>query len=322
MNNNWHPSTDLETLKKRAQFIADVRLFFARKGMLEVDTPILSRAAPTAPYLDSFKTHYIPLGTDQKQDYYLQTSPEFAMKRLLAAGSSSIYQIAKVFRNGERGKYHLPEFTMLEWYRIELSLDELMDEVNELLASIFAITSSRRLSYQQVFKQSLNIDVFAISDSEVEQLAKQHLPNVSENIHLDRDGWLELLMSEVIEPKLAELAQAVFIFDFPASQAQLAKVKLDKQGHQVAARFELYIRGIEIANGYDELLDADELRQRFDQDNHQRRELNKQVMPIDDNLLDAMQEGLPQCTGVALGLDRLLMIVLDKQAIVEVQSFS
>ncbi len=321
MENDWRPSANIETLKKRARLLADVRLFFAQKGVLEVETPILSQAAPTAPYLDSFQTDFIPLGTQDKQPYYLQTSPEFAMKRLLAANSGSIYQIAKVFRNGELGKYHSPEFTMLEWYRVELSLDELMDEISELLASVFAISSNTRLSYQQVFKQCLNIDVFAKTDDEIQQLAKQHLSSLSTRIQLDRDGWLELLMSEVIEPNLAELDQAVFIFDFPPSQAQLANIKIDANGNAVAARFELYAGGLELANGYDELVDIDELRRRFEQDNEQRRLLGKPEMPIDENLLAAMQSGLPECTGVALGFDRLLMFSLNKPLIAQVQSF-
>jgi lysyl-tRNA synthetase class 2 len=244
------------------------------------------------------------------------------MKRLLAAGSGSIYQIAKVFRNGETGKYHSPEFTMLEWYRLELSLDELMDEISELLTGVFLISSSTRLSYQKVFKQFLNIDVFESTDDELERLAKQHLGSLSIAIQLDRDGWLELLMSEVIEPKLAQLDQAVFVFDFPASQAQLAKIKIDEQGRQVSARFELYAGGLELANGYDELLNAQELRQRFKDDNYQRRGLGKAEMPLDEKLLAAMESGLPKCTGVALGLDRVLMLMLEKHDINQVQNIT
>jgi len=320
MDNDWRPSASIDTLKRRAQLLADVRLFFAQKKVLEVDTPILSLAAPTAPYLDSFTTDFVPLGTSQKQTYYLQTSPEFAMKRLLAAGSGSIYQIAKVFRNGEHGRVHCPEFTMLEWYRLELSLEALMDEVAALLSSVFSISSHRRLSYQQAFKQFLNIDVLACSDEVIKHIVKREISHLSTTIELDRDGNLALLMSEVIEPKLATLADAVFIYHFPPSQAQLAKIKLDDNGQTVAARFELYVQGVELANGYDELRDADELRLRFEQDNVQRQQLHKQQMPIDNKLLAAMQSGLPQCTGVALGLERILMLTLEKNCIADVQS--
>ena len=320
MENDWRPSASIETMKRRAQLLADARHFFAQKQVLEVETPILSQAAPTAPYLDSFKTDYIPIGTDQKQDFYLQTSPEFAMKRLLAAGSGSIYQVAKVFRNGESGKHHSPEFTMLEWYRVELTLEQLMDEVAELLTSVADFSDAVRVSYAVVFKTYLDLDVFDCADADLKSLAFTHIPSLAADFELDRDGWLELVMSEVIEPKLAELNQPVFIYDFPASQAQLAKVKIDGQGNHVAARFELYAGGLELANGYDELLEAQALRQRFEQDNQQRQRLGKPDMPIDENLLAAMQAGLPQCTGVALGLDRVLMLILDQSNIKQVQN--
>ncbi len=322
MDNDWCPSASLDTLKRRAQLLADVRLFFAQKAVLEVDTPILSIAAPTAPYLDSFQTDFIPLGLGQKQTYYLQTSPEFTMKRLLAAGSGSIYQIAKVFRNGEQGRVHSPEFTMLEWYRLELSLDELMGEVSKLLTSIAGFPDAERLSYHDAFKKYLNVDVFDCSRDDLSSLAFTHIASLATGFQLDRDGWLELLMSEVIEPCLASRNKPVFIYDFPASQAQLAKVKLDAHGHRVAARFELYAGGVELANGYDELLDADELLYRFELDNQYRRQIAKREMPIDKKLLAAMQSGLPQCTGVALGLDRLLMLLLDAPAISVTQSLS
>ncbi|MBT3504157.1 MAG: EF-P lysine aminoacylase GenX [Piscirickettsiaceae bacterium] len=318
MQSDWRPSANIETMKRRAQLLADVRLFFARRQVLEVETPILSKAAPTAPYLDSFKTDYIPIGTDQRQAYYLQTSAEFAMKRLLVSGSGSIYQVAKVFRNGESGKQHSPEFTMLEWYRVELTLEQLIDEVTELLTLVAGFSDAVRLSYATVFKQYLELDVFGCSDDALKSLAFSHIPSLAADFELDRDGWLELLMSDVIEQKLAELDQPVFIYDFPASQAQLAKIKIDEEGNLVAARFELYAGGLELANGYDELLDAEELRQRFMLDNQQRVSLGKQEMPIDGQLLEAMEAGLPQCTGVALGLDRLLMLVLKKEEINQV----
>jgi elongation factor P--(R)-beta-lysine ligase len=321
MENDWQPSASIETLKKRAQLLADVRLFFAKRNVLEIETPILSSAAPTAPYLDSFQTDFIPLGSQEKHTYYLQTSPEFAMKRLLAAGSGSIYQIAKVFRNGEKGRQHSPEFTMLEWYRPELNFEQLMDEVDVLLQHTAKTKPAIKFSYQHVFLQYLNIDVFSCSDDELKQYAKNHIEGIDDSWTMGQDDWLELLMSQVIEPKLAKFDSPVFIYDFPASQSQLAKITQDEKGNNVAKRFELYAGGMELANGYDELLDADELRQRFEHDNQQRKQQNKSQMPIDENLLTAMKAGLPQCTGVALGLDRLMMLATGQDKVTDVQSF-
>ena len=307
-------------MKERAQIVSDIRHFFSQRQVLEVDTPVLSRSAPTAPYLESFKTEFIPIGSVDKASYYLQTSPEFAMKVLLAGGSGSIYQIAKVFRNGERGRVHSPEFTMLEWYRPELNLEELMDEVAALLETITSYSGSIRFSYQEVFSQYLNINVLVCSKDELQKLAIKRLPGFAGNPDLDRDGWLELLMSQVIESELASLKKPVFIYNFPSSQAQLAKVKLNNAGEEVAARFELFAGGLELANGYDELLDPKELRKRFEYDNQQRLKLGKAEMPIDEKLLTAMESGLPPCTGVALGLDRLLMLAMNKKSIDCVQN--
>ena len=312
MTTTWQPSAEINTLKRRAQYLADVRHFFAQRKVWEVETPILSCAAPTAVYLDSFSTDYIPLGSNSKHRQYLQTSPEFAMKRLLAAGSGSIYQIAPVFRNGEQSKKHSPEFTMLEWYRPDLTLHQLIDEVNLLMKKVFKFDATIRLSYRSVFEFFFKINVLTCSDDDIKQCALKRIKSLTNDFDTDRDGWLALLMSYVVEPKLAALNLPLFIYDFPASQAQLAKIKCDQQGNKVADRFELYINGIELANGYNELLDADELRQRFKADNQQRQQQGKAQMPIDEQLLAAMDHGLPQCCGVALGLDRILMLAMDK----------
>jgi lysyl-tRNA synthetase class 2 len=322
MTTSWQPTADIETLKKRAQYLADVRLFFAQRNVWEVETPILSTAAPTAPYLDSFTTAYSHIGSGTKQTHYLQTSPEFAMKRLLAAESGSIYQIARVFRNGEKGKLHSPEFTMLEWYRPGLNLHQLIDEVNELLQHVFQFAPVMRLSYRGVFEFFFKLNVLTCSDDEIKHCTQARINSLPDDFKTDRDGWLELLMSYVVEPKLASLNLPLFIYDFPASQAQLAKIKHDRQGNAVADRFELYIDGVELANGYNELLDASELRQRFKQDNQQRKEQNKTVMPLDETLLAAMQSGLPECSGVAIGFDRLLLSKIGKDEISKVQSFN
>jgi len=319
---NWQLTADLATLKRRAQLLADVRLFFAARDVLEVETPIFSTAAPTAPYLDSFETEFKSLEGETLETYYLQTSPEFAMKRLLAAGYGSMYQLCKVFRNGESGRQHSAEFTMLEWYRPELSFEQLMDEVDQLLQKVANTASAKRFSYQSVFIDYLQIDVFSCVDQQINQLVLDLIEGANSEWALSRDDALELLMSQIIEPKLAELNAPVFIYDFPASQSQLAKVKNDENGNPVAKRFELYAGGMELANGYDELLDADELEKRFMADNMLRQQHSKAIMPIDQNLLAAMRAGLPQCTGVALGVDRLMMLVSQQTTISSVQSLA
>lgn len=322
MQANWQPTADISTLKRRAQYLADVRRFFSQRNVLEVETPILSDSAPTAPYMDSFTTDYIPLDSESKKPYYLHTSPEFAMKRLLAANSGSIYQIARVFRNGEQGRFHSPEFTMLEWYRPELSLGQLMDEVNSLVQQVFGLKQVSRLSYRGIFEFYLKINVLTCPTEQIRQCALGRISGLPEDLVLERDGWLELLMSLVLEPRLAAMNLSVFIYDFPASQAQLAKIKKDEAGNDVADRFELYIGGVEIANGYNELLDAEELQKRFTEDNKQRQNEAKSQIPIDHHLLAAMRAGMPECSGVALGFDRIVMLALNKKDIQSVQSFN
>ena len=243
------------------------------------------------------------------------------MKRLLAANSGSIYQIAHVFRNGEQGKYHSPEFTMLEWYRPGLTLHQLIDEVNTLMQNVFKFDAIMRLSYRGIFELFFKLNVLTCSDDEIKHCALARINSLESNLEIDRNGWLELLMSYVVEPKLAALNLPLFIYNFPASQAQLATIKQDQQGNEVADRFELYINGIELANGYNELLDANELRKRFEQDNQQRQQQGKIEMPLDEFLLAAMESGLPECSGVAIGFDRLLMVAMEKSEMAETQSF-
>lgn len=298
--------------------MADVRLFFAERMVMEVDTPILSQAAPTAPYLDSFETNFE--NGLHPQTRYLQTSPEFAMKRLLAAGSGPIYQIARVFRNGELGRLHSAEFVMLEWYRPGFSLEMLMAEVDTLMQQLANTLAALKISYRQLFEEHLAVDCFTCSDKALQQLALKYVAALPSDWQTDRDGWLALLMSEVVEPKLAALSRPVMVYDFPASQAQLARCRQAESGHWIAERFELYAGGMELANGYDELCNADELRKRFEHDNQQRQQQGNPIMPLDENLLAAMHFGLPQCSGVALGLDRLLMLITQQQKLEDVQS--
>ena len=307
-------------LKRRAQLYSDVRRFFSAREVLEVQTPVLSHAAPTAPYLDSFFTQF--KHGNQQTDLYLQTSPEFAMKRLLAAGSGPIFQICPVFRNGEAGRLHNPEFTMREWYRPGLSLCDFMTEVDSLLQQLLSTPPAQQLTYQQVFADILAVDVFVCEIDTLRQLALKHIAGLTADWQTDRDGWLELLMSEVIEPALAKMNRPVMVYDFPDSQAQLAKTRHNSEGYEVAARFEVYAGGLELANGYDELCDAAILAARFANDNRRRQQQNLPVMPVDQHLLGAMQSGLPACSGVALGLDRLLMLQLGSTNIDEVLPIS
>ena len=307
-------------LKRRAKLLANVRRFFSVRNVLEVNTPILSSAAPTAPYLDNFSTRF-EAGSDSKV-LYLHTSPEFAMKRLLAAGSGAIYQIATVFRNGELGRQHAPEFSMLEWYRPGFSLTELMAEVDALMQQVIGLPAAVIFTYRDLFAKYLQLDIYQADDNLLKQIALDRIAGLTADWQTDRDGWLEMLMSEVIEPQLKALEMPVMVTEFPASQAQLAKIEMNAEGHQVASRFELYAGGMELANGYDELCDATELRQRFGQDNQLRLQQGKPQMPIDENLLTAMQSGLPQCSGVALGLDRLMMLHFAENNISQVQGIA
>ena len=294
MENDWRPSASIDTLKRRAQLLADVRLFFAQRQVLEVDTPILSQSAPTAPYLESFKTSFMPLGAMDKQAYYLQTSPEFAMKRLLAAGSGSIYQIAKVFRNGERGKQHAPEFTMLEWYRLGFDEVQLMAEVAELVNAVLGVQSFSYLTYAEL----LAVEPGSLAPDQQ-----------------------DLLLLQRLDELLEQGQRRVFITHYPASQAALARLhpKVHPQEHpldeSLAARFELVVDGVELANGYHELTDAKELRQRFQQDQALRHSKGKPAMDIDEQLLAALDAGLPNCAGVALGVDRLVMQALGASSV-------
>ena len=308
------------TLKRRAKLLANVRRFFSVRNVLEVSTPILSSAAPTALYLDSFSTRF-EAGSDSKV-LYLHTSPEFAMKRLLAAGSGAIYQIATVFRNGELGRQHAPEFSMLEWYRPGFSLTELMTEVDAFMQQVIGLPAAVIFTYRDLFVKYLQLDIYQADDNLLKQIALDRIAGLTADWQTDRDGWLEMLMSEVIEPQLKALEMPVMVTEFPASQAQLAKIEMNAEGHQVASRFELYAGGMELANGYDELCDATELRQRFEQDNQLRLQQGKPQMPIDENLLTAMQSGLPQCSGVALGLDRLMMLHFAENNISQVQGIA
>lgn len=317
----WQPSADMSMLRARARLLAQLRTFFAERDVLEVDTPVLSQHGVSDPHIDSIAAEFVPDGADAGNTMYLMSSPEYAMKRLLAGSSGCIYQVAKAFRNGEAGRRHNPEFTMLEWYRVGYDLEQLMIEVSQLLDLLLlpalANLNWQFLSYEQAFVQTLGVNPLLMSTAELQSLAQQHV-DLSMPESTPRDTWLDLLMSHCVEPALP---QACFVFNYPASQAALARVAVDNNGHQVARRFEVYVQGLELANGYHELTDADEQAKRFAVDNQIRATIDKREMPADQRLVAALQHGLPDCSGVAMGLERILMLAYGKQDIAEVLAF-
>ena len=301
-------------LQARAGLLGLIRSFFAERDILEVDTPLLCRSGVTDPSIEPFA---VERGASIDRPRFLQTSPEYAMKRLLAAGSGAIYQLARAFRDGEAGSRHNPEFTLLEWYRPGYDHHQLMAEVAELVNVCLGERALYRFSYRQLFEQQLAIDPFTAPVSDLMDLARQHIDTGI--VSGERDLWLDLLMSHVLEPQLAGLGMC-FIYDYPASQAALAQV-VEVDGQPVGQRFELYVDGMELANGYFELTDAAEQRRRFEQDNQRRREHGQPERPLDEQLLAALAQGLPSCSGVALGVDRLLMLVMGEPDIRNVLAF-
>ena len=314
----WQLGCELEALKQRAHLLNIIRHFFSEKAVLEVDTPLLSHSSVTDLHLASVTAQLSLPGHASVKRMYLQTSPEFAMKRLLASGSGAIYQIAKCFRDGERGKRHNPEFTMLEWYRPGFNLQDLMDEVAELLFLVARLPTPEKITYQQAFQRYLNIDPHSEGDESLSLLAKDKTGICGDD--LSRDDCLDLLLTHCVEPKLG-YDKPVFMTEYPASQASLAKVK-ERDGVFLAQRFELYMNGLELANGYDELVDADEQLKRFEADNEARKAHGLPEIPVDCNLVEALKFGLPECSGVALGLDRLQMVIQGTQCIDDVISFA
>lgn len=315
---DWRPGADVAVLQKRARMLQQLRAFFVQRGVMEVETPALNRHAVTDVHIDSLR---VPLdGTDG----YLHTSPEYPMKRLLVAGSGPIYQVCKVFRAGEAGRRHNPEFTMLEWYRPGLDHHALMHELDQLvralLADALSLEETLKFGYRDLFLQYLQLDPFTCSVEELQQQARQQHIDMAENLEMERDNWLDLLLTHVIEPQLPT-NRPVFVYDYPPSQGALARLQ-QQDDISVANRFELYINGLELANGYHELQDPVEQRQRFERDQQQRRQQGQFVPDIDEKFLAALEHGLPDCAGVALGLDRLLMIATGCDDIRDVLSFS
>ncbi len=309
----WRPSASLETLRARASLMRRIRAFFDAREVLEVETPVLSKGATVDPQIDSFAT---------RGERWLQTSPEFAMKRLLAAGSGPIWQLARVFRIDESGRHHNPEFSLLEWYRPGWDHHRLIDECDALLRALGASSQAcERLSYREAFLRHAGVDPLrdsldTLRASLPASLAELALPD-GDDIAM-RDFVLDLLMSHVVGPELGREVPLV-LYDFPASQAALARIRHDDP--PVAERFEIFWRGIELANGFHELTDAGEQRRRFEADRARRLAEGRIAPPYDAQLIAAMEHGLPDCAGVAIGVDRLLMLMLDLPTIGEVLAF-
>lgn len=328
---NWQPTAGLDMLKTRARLLAKLRTFFAEKDIFEVQTPVLSQAGNPEPAIESFVTQQRENSTHIVQPSFLNTSPEFAMKRLLAAGCGSIYQITPVFRQGEQSKIHNPEFTLLEWYRLDFDHHALMGEVNAMLRFItqdfFTLERSHFYTYQDAMIKFADVDPFTAGIEELKSATEKAGIDVIgmddstiDKVSMDsfRDSWLDLLMCQVVEKNLP-LNCPVFIYDYPASQAALAKIR--KGSPAVAERFELYINGIELANGFHELTDAKEQAERFKSQQQQRKQRGLPGIPADYQLIAALEHGLPECAGVAIGLDRLLMLLTGAEHINDVLTF-
>jgi len=299
--------------------LAKIRSFFNERGVIEVETPVCSAGAVTDPAIDSLTTRFTGPGAAQGMTLYLHTSPEFAMKRMLAAGIGPIYQICKVFRDGESGRLHNPEFTLLEWYRPDYGLHQLMDEMAELIRYLHgADIICQRLSYRELFLNHLGFDPHKVSVQWLADYAVNAGLAGAEQMKLDDvDAWLNLLLTHCIEPKLG--AGMVMVYDYPASQASLSHIRPGLP--PLAERFELYLNGVELANGFHELADAEEQRRRFQQDLEKRRLKSRFEPPLDERFLAALEVGLPDCSGVALGIDRLLMCLCGANHICEVLTF-
>lgn len=318
MSIDWQPTASVEQLKQRAEILRSIRTFFAARGVLEVETPAMSHATVTDVHLHTFETEFVGPGFAKGSALHLMTSPEFHMKRLLAAGSGCIYQIGKAFRNEENGRYHNPEFTMLEWYRVGFDHHQLMDEMDALLQQVLRCSAAERMTYQQAFLNQLNVCPLEASMAELKRVAASlGLSDIAEP-EQDRDTLLQLLFSVGVEEKIGQSVPA-FVYDFPASQAALAKI--NREDARVADRFEVYFQGIELANGFHELDNPKEQLLRFEQDNHKRVAMGLKAQPIDYHLIAALESGLPECAGVALGIDRLIMLALGCDHIDQVTAF-
>ena len=322
---NWGPSATFDTLRLRARLNAAIREFMARRGVLEVETPVLSLAGNTEPNIASFALEFSGRTDGAPRTRWLRTSPEHPLKRLLSAGLGDCYELGRVFRDGESGGRHNPEFSLLEWYRLGMDHVRLADETAALVRTALALVGRdaavESLTYRELYRRELGVDPMTAPD--------EVLRNALDGTGLDptglvRDDWLDLLMTHRIQPRL-DADTILVVHDYPASQCALARVRQPAPGNAenvpVAERFELYLGPLELANGYHELADAKEQQGRFERDLTIRRGRGAPEPPIDARLLDALAHGLPGCAGVALGVDRLLMAMLRTRAIADVLAF-
>ncbi|MCQ8182159.1 EF-P lysine aminoacylase EpmA [Methylomonas sp. SURF-1] len=317
----WRPACSIEHLRRRAQMLAAIRRFFDQRQVLEVETPLLCRATGTDPQLDFFSSDY--LAPPMRQTLFLQTSPEFAMKRLLAAGSGSIYQICKAFRNGEAGRFHNPEFTILEWYRVGFNLQQLMAEAAELLRSLLAADGLPmpvvQISYRQLFRDSVGLDPLVFKRETYAAYAAEH--GLQDAISLcgnDHAMWLDFIFSHRVQPAMAA-STLYLVYGYPSIQSSLARNCVDDP--RICERFEILVNGVELGNGFFELADPVEQEGRFDREIAYREQNGLPAVAKDLYLLDALASGLPDCSGVAIGLDRLLMLATGSESIAEVLAF-
>ena len=362
MKEAWQPTANITALKRRAEIVQKIRTFFAQGKVLEVETPCLSAHSITDPYLEAMHTEHTEPGAQTSSRLYLQTSPEYAMKRLLASGSGDIFQISKAFRDDEVGRFHNPEFTMLEWYRVGFNMQQLIDETASLLLALLPVDAFEQATYASLFEKHVGVDPLEADLPSLLVLCtklglKDYVASLHTNLQLHRNGSidystsasieqksvqnnasqthasdaiespanvllkdsiLQVLFSNYIEPHIGQKTPIV-VHDFPASQASLAT--LNSNG-VTANRFEVYFKGVELANGFEELNDAPSQLARFEQDNEKRIALGLSIKKIDEHFIAALTSGLPACSGVALGIDRLIMLILKKETIEEVMSFS
>jgi lysyl-tRNA synthetase class 2 len=315
---NWQPNISWQVAKKRAKLISLIRNFFDTKDVLEVSTPIMSAGTVTDQHLDAFKLLYNQSSKGKPENKYLVTSPEFAIKRLLAAGYGDCYQLGNVFRNEPAGSHHNPEFTMLEWYRIGWNHFQLMDEVAELLQIILHCEVPDKISYQNAFLQTCELDPLDCDSKTLIAYITKHGKYSNWLNYEGKDTLLQFIFTEFIEPTIGK-DKPCFVYHFPATQAALAKINIEDE--RVAERFECYFKGIELVNGFHELTSAEEQLTRFITDNKIRKEQGLEEKAIDYRFIAALQHGLPACAGVALGVDRLIMLALNQQKIRDVLTF-
>jgi len=309
----WRPGASRHAMEERARLLAGIRAFFSARKVLEVETPVMSRAGNSDPNIQS-------ICTDSLRRKYLRTSPEYAMKRLLASGLGDIFELGRVFRAGEKGQHHNPEFTLLEWYRLGMNYLELASEVIELVRSCgnpeFRDWPEQRISYRDLFRQHTGVDPFQCDETELSNCAAEHGITA---LPMAQQEWLDLIMAGVIQPALPG-EYFTIVHDFPPEQAALARIRPGDPA--LAERFELYLGQMELANGYQELTDADEQLRRFERENRLRTIRGEEAVPIDARLVAALSHGMPECSGVALGVDRLLMSILKLERIDAVLAFS